>query len=65
MNLCDGRYIFEFGIAITAQSLGKADNEYALTSSRESQRALGATYKQGNLVAPRIERTSIQFEGDC
>jgi hypothetical protein len=25
-HFCDGRYIFEFGIAITAEGLGKVNN---------------------------------------
>jgi hypothetical protein len=65
MNFSDGRCIFEFGIAITAQSLGKADNEYGIDFLQGVPAGFRRNYKQGNLVAPRIERTSIQFEGDC
>ena len=65
MNLGDGRYIFEFGIGITAQSLGKVDNDYGIDFLKGVPAGFGRNLQKGNLVAPRIERTSIQCEGDC
>jgi hypothetical protein len=56
------RYIFEFGIAITAQSLGKADNEYGIDFLEGVPAGFGRNLRTG---AAAMQRRSGSQSGEC